>query len=221
MAIRDIRSFVRREGRMTAKQKQALSELGACYVLEPKQSQLDFAAIFKNENPVVLEIGFGMGQSLFAMAEQNQNTNFIGIEVYRPGIGALLANLEKTPLKNIQLIEGDAKEILQNNIKDESLSGLQLFFPDPWPKKKHHKRRLFQSEFLAFLATKIQSGGFVHVATDWANYAEHIAGVFAQQDVFFQAKNNEEARARRASTKFESRGERLGHDIADFFFIKK
>jgi tRNA (guanine-N7-)-methyltransferase len=209
----NIRSFVRREGRMTKGQKKAFKELWPKYCLELSQGKIDFAKVFGRDTPLILEIGFGMGQSLLTMAEVHPEQDFIGIEVFRPGVGHLFAELAKQKLTNVRIYCADAIEVLQQCIVDHSLNEILIFFPDPWPKKRHHKRRLIQPEFIALSAKKLKSKGLLHIATDWEDYANHIFNVILQSNLFHQIKTKP-----RPVTKFEQRGQRLGHKIWDICF---
>jgi len=205
-----IRSFVRRAGRLTPAQERALEQLWPGFGIEFSGAELDFAGTFGRRAPLVLEIGFGNGDLLATTAATHADSDFIGIEVHEPGVGHCLLELEKRALTNVRLIRHDAIEVLNRQVPDAALNQVNLFFPDPWPKKRHHKRRIVQPEFIALLARKIVGGGAFHVATDWMNYAEHIE---ATVDAFpeFEAAGN--SRIERPVTKFELRGKRLGHDI--------
>jgi tRNA (guanine-N7-)-methyltransferase len=233
--LREIKSFVRREGRMTEGQKRALEalfpEFGILYDLNnilknsPKNKIfLNLESIFGNQHPVVLEIGFGMGDSLISMAESQPHLNFIGIEVHRPGIGVLLNKIEEKNLKNIRVMDGDAVEILKNLFADESLARVNLYFPDPWHKTRHHKRRIVQKGFLKLLARKLVPGGIFHAATDWENYAEHMMSVLSDSPYFFNLFGEHHFSPDamdRPETKFERRGLKLGHGVWDLVFIRE
>ena len=175
--LRPIRSFVRREGRMTVAQRRALTQLWPRFGLDSGGAMLDFAASFGRDAPLVVEIGFGNGESLLAMAAAQPQKNFIGVEVHRPGVGQLLMLLAERGIGNVRLVCDDAKEFLEQRVPDASLDGVQLFFPDPWPKARHHKRRLVQSEFVQLVRRKLRIGGQFHMATDWQHYAEHMLAV--------------------------------------------
>ena len=217
-ALRPILSFVRREGRMTASQKFAFENYWSEFGLDlPKQEQsIDFKEIFQDPTDVILEIGFGMGHSLLSQAIDNPQKQFIGIEVHRPGVGRLLHEIKLNNLKNIRIFRENAIEVLNKAIPDNSLAGLQLFFPDPWHKKKHHKRRIVQASFIELIARKLKPGGFIHFATDWDDYAEHMKAVMMKAEGFTKTNNQILARP---ETKFERRGISLGHTIHDLIFI--
>lgn len=223
---RKIRSFVLRTGRLSEFQRNMMNENWAEYGLDHQTEPFDFEKIYGNTNPVVLEIGFGMGKSLVEMAEQNPDKNYLGIEVHTPGVGACLAYAIEKGVKNLRVICHDATEILRDCIADGSLGGLQLFFPDPWHKAKHHKRRIVQPHFVETVAQKLTAGGFIHFATDWENYAEHMLEVLqAMQNTVgicnTSATNDYIPRPDfRPLTKFEARGHRLGHGVWDLYFIK-
>jgi len=217
---RPIRSFVRRQGRITAKQAWALEQLWPKYHLDANKD-IDFNNAFGREAPNVLEIGFGMGHSLHQMALEHAQWNFIGVEVHRPGIGALLLKLAQDQVDNVRIIEGDAVELLKQAIPDHSLDRVLIFFPDPWHKKRHHKRRLINSELLDLLAKKLKPGALLHCATDWENYAEQMRDLLNKHPSYTNqsptqdyVKNN----GLRPNTKFERRGERLGHGVWDLLF---
>ncbi|WKE66167.1 tRNA (guanosine(46)-N7)-methyltransferase TrmB [Gallaecimonas kandeliae] len=219
--LRKIRSFVRREGRLTKGQSHALESQWPAIGLEHGMGLLDLAEVFGNANPVVLEIGFGMGKSLVEMAQAAPDLNFIGIEVHKPGVGACLMAASEAGISNLRVFEHDAVEVLADNIPDASLQRVQLFFPDPWHKKRHHKRRIVQPEFVQALRGKLAIGGVFHMATDWENYAEHMLEVMSAAPGF----KNQSASGDyvpcpdyRPKTKFEARGERLGHGVWDLMF---
>lgn len=216
--LRQVRSFVRREGRLTKGQAGALERQWPRLGIEFTGTPLDVAAIFGNSNPVILEIGFGMGKSLVAMAKAAPEKNFIGVEVHTPGVGACLLDAEQENVSNLRVIEHDAVEVLQQWLPDHCLAGVQIFFPDPWHKKRHHKRRLIQPEFVALLRKKLVNGGVLHLATDWENYAEHMLEVMNVAPGY----RNQAADGgyiprpeERPLTKFELRGQRLGHGVWD------
>ena len=223
--MRKIVSFVRREGRLTNGQSRAIEELWPVMGIDYSADRpLDFSAVFGNENPVILEIGFGMGKSLVEMASADRNSNYIGIEVHKPGVGACLMAARENQLTNLRVFEHDAVEILENMVPDSSLSKVQIFFPDPWQKKKHNKRRIVQLPFLQLLAKKLKPQGIVHLATDWQEYAEHMVEVGNSCDQFTNLSQSNDYVPRpdfRPMTKFELRGISLGHGIWDLMFQKK
>ena len=172
--LRKIQSFVKRSIRLSKAQAIGLNELWDDYGINPNGKLLNFSKLFLSPNNVTLEVGFGNGDSLLKMAIQQPNLNFLGIEVYEAGVGRLINEASKNKLTNLKIIKEDAVEVLNNNIPDDSISHFQLFFPDPWHKKRHHKRRIVQTSFLDLLTKKLKNNGIVHIATDWENYAEHI-----------------------------------------------
>jgi tRNA (guanine-N7-)-methyltransferase len=221
--IRRIKSFVKREGRLTAGQAKSIEELWPIMGVEYKAQAIDLAELFGRDAPVVLEIGFGMGKSLVEMAKNEQDKNFIGIEVHRPGVGACLGEAREQGVDNLKVFEHDAVEVLEQCIADNSLTRVQLFFPDPWHKKRHHKRRIVKPEFVACLHKKLAVGGVFHMATDWENYAEHMLEVMTAAEGFKnQAEDNQYVPRpdHRPLTKFENRGHKLGHGVWDLMFEK-
>lgn len=212
MTIRRIRSFVRREGKMTLAQKQALEQQWPDHGLEVGAGFIGFPKM-----PLILEIGFGMGMSLFELAQTHLDKQFIGIEVYRPGVGALLRKLKASQLTNVKVFKEDAVDVLTACIPDHSLAALLLFFPDPWHKKRHHKRRLVQPEFVKLIKSKLKPGGYFHVATDWQPYAEHVDGVMQLFPEF--QKTRPSAFLERPNTKYEKRGVSLGHEVFDLVYV--
>jgi tRNA (guanine-N7-)-methyltransferase len=221
--IRKIRSFIRRQGRITQGQQFALEHFWDKYCLAPTQP-LDVDQIFGRHAPLCVEIGFGNGECLAKLAAENSDKDYIGIEVHRPGVGHLIIQLEQQGLQNVRIYCHDAIEILTNNLADNSLSAVYLFFADPWPKKRHHKRRIVQTSFVDLLAKKLESGGYFHAATDWENYAEHMLAVLSVDERFSSTSPTNtycERPTYRPLTKFEQRGLRLGHGVWDLIFIKK
>lgn len=221
---RRIRSFVMRPGRITEAQRRGLEEGLPRYGLEREAGLLDARAAFGKSGPLVLEIGFGMGQSLLTMAAENPAVNYLGVEVHRPGVGKLLHGVTEQQLDNIRVYCDDAVLVLEECIADASLDGVQVFFPDPWHKKRHHKRRLIQPEFVRLLCRKLKPGAFLHLATDWENYAEHMMDVLsAEPELVNRAGpgHYSERPATRPLTKFEQRGQRLGHGVWDLLFERR
>jgi tRNA (guanine-N7-)-methyltransferase len=214
--VRPIRSYVLRQGRTTPAQARALDALypkyGLPYTGEPLGNP------FGRTAPLVLEIGSGMGETTAAIAKQRPEVDFIAVEVHAPGIGSLLNRIEKEALANLRVIRHDAVEVLERMIPDASLAAIHLFFPDPWPKKRHHKRRLVQPEFAALAARKLAPGGVLHAATDWPDYAEHMSEVFSGESLFLPVGKGF---VERPPTKFEARGRRLGHPIRDLYFRRR
>ncbi|MTD37257.1 tRNA (guanosine(46)-N7)-methyltransferase TrmB [Erwinia sp. CPCC 100877] len=220
-AMRRIRSFVRRQGRLTKAQQHALEhywpEMGVEFNAEP----LDMGALFGNEGPVTLEIGFGMGASLVTMAEACPGQNFLGIEVHSPGVGACLSSAHDAGLKNLRVMCHDAVEVLETMIPDNSLNMVQLFFPDPWHKARHNKRRIVQVPFAEMVKRKLKLGGVFHMATDWEAYAEHMLEVMTSIEGYRNQSETGDYVPRpqtRPVTKFEQRGHRLGHGVWDLMF---
>ena len=217
---RQIKSYVLRAGRLSPRQERGLVQWLPQYQLADGVVW-DIPAIFGRDATTIVEIGFGMGASLLLMAEANPEINFIGIEVHRAGIGSLAADLHDLAIQNVRIAPYDAVTVFQNQIKANSLAGIQIFFPDPWPKARHHKRRLIQSEFLQGLIDALQPGGFIHCATDWENYAEHMLAVLsAEPRLQNQAEAYSPRPERRPLTKFEHRGQLLGHGVWDLIFCK-
>lgn len=221
--MRRIRSFVRREGRLTKGQERALQELWPVMGVEYRDEMLDLNQLFGRDAPVVLEIGFGMGKSLVEMAAAAPEKNFIGIEVHRPGVGACLSSAQDAGITNLRLFCHDAVEVLGQMIPDQSIDTLQLFFPDPWHKARHHKRRIVQPAFVQMLRPKLKIGGVFHMATDWENYAEHMLEVMNAAEGFVNTVEGDYAPRpdSRPLTKFEQRGHRLGHGVWDLLFARK
>jgi len=221
--IRTIRSFVRRSGRLTPPQQKALTELWPIYGLEFTPSPVEFRSTFKAHQPVVLEIGFGNGETLVEQASQNAGQNFLGIEVHDPGVGHCLLRAHDAGIDNLRLINHDAIEVLSLQIPAASIVRVNLYFPDPWPKKRHHKRRIVQPEFVDLIAEKLVVGGTLNIATDWANYARHIDEILSHSDCFACTQRREhdgDQPLDRPRTKFEQRGLQKGHRICDWCFTR-
>jgi len=216
---RSVRSFVLRAGRIGPGQQRALDELGPRFVLPYRAERLDLAATFGRDAPVVLEIGFGMGDATAQIAAALPGTDFIGIEVHAPGVGALLKRIGEQRLTNLRLIQHDAVEVLQHMIPPASLAGVHIYFPDPWPKKRHHKRRLIQPAWVRQLVTRLAPGGYLHCATDWQPYAEQMLQVLGAEAGLVNTADGYAPRpAWRPQTKFETRGLKLGHGVWDLLF---
>ena len=221
---RRIKSYVVRSSRMTASQQRGWDNHWATYGLEEGVSPEELDKRFAVSRPLVMEIGFGMGQSLFQMARDFPQFNYVGVEVHRPGVGALLAACGEAELDNIRLFCCDANEVLEKSIANSSLARLQLFFPDPWHKKRHHKRRLVQPEFVERVRLKLAKGGHFHMATDWEPYAEHMKAVREANNAFANTAGvglYAEKPDYRPTTKFEKRGHRLGHGVWDLIYRRE
>jgi tRNA (guanine-N7-)-methyltransferase len=221
---RTVRSFVRRAGRLTTSQQRALQELWPVYGVDFSEARLDISALFGRSAPVVLEIGFGNGETLVEQAASSPDKDFIGIEVHEPGAGHCLLKAEQAGIRNLRVIMHDAVDVLTWQIPTGALSRINLYFPDPWPKKRHHKRRIVQGGFVELVADRLADGGTLNIATDWANYAEHIDEVISRLDCFACGERREhdgEAPLDRPQTKFERRGLKKGHRIVDWRFEKR
>ncbi len=222
-AQRRIRSFVMRAGRMTAGQQRGLDQGWDKFGLELEAGLLQPQQVFERSAPLTLEIGFGMGQSLLQMAKDAPERDFIGVEVHRPGVGALLAGLLDEGLTNVRIYSCDALEVLNQCIADGQLDRMQLFFPDPWHKSKHHKRRIVQPKFAELVRGKLAVGGIFHMATDWEPYAEYMLEVMNPAPGYRNLSSDNtwvERPSERPETKFERRGQRLGHGVWDLMFAK-
>ncbi len=216
-----IKSYVLRTGRLSNLQKRALENFSDKYCIPFKEAILNFRELFENTNPVILEIGFGMGHATVEIAEHNPDINYIGIEVHTPGIGKVLSEIESKQLTNLRLINYDAVQTIRTMINNYSLSGIHIFFPDPWPKKKHHKRRLIQRPFIQELIGKLKNGGYIYIVTDWEEYAEHILSVLNRST---ELKNTytdfADKKKWRPYTGFEKKGLAKNHIIREFWFEK-
>jgi tRNA (guanine-N7-)-methyltransferase len=220
---RKVRSFVRRPGRATAAQRRALTDLWPRFGLGTTDTRLDLAATFGREAPRVLDVGFGDGEALVTAAVNQPGIDYLGVEVHEPGIGHLLLLLERAGCTNVRVIARDAADVVPELLPDASFAAVNLFFPDPWPKKRHHKRRLVQAPFVAEVARILGSGGLLHVATDWADYARHTREVLADSDRFVPVEAAalcDNRTAFRPPTKFERRGRRLGHEVVDLYYLR-
>ena len=218
---RSIRSFVLRGGRLTRAQARALQTLWPIYGIPNEHSQLDLAALFERPAPVVLEIGFGDGSALAEAAAEDPERNYLGVEVYQPGVGSLLLAIQANGLENVRVLCADAVGVLENRIPPGSLDEVRLYFPDPWPKKRHHKRRIVQPHFVEQVFQSLAPGGVFHLATDWENYAEHMLEVLEKHPGLRNRAGSgaySETRAGRPKTKFERRGQQLGHPVWDLLY---
>lgn len=222
-AQRRIRSFVLRQGRLTKGQSRALETVFPKFGITYSPALLDLNATFnRTDSKKILEIGFGMGETTAKIAQTLPDCDFLAAEVHTPGVGALLKLIEESALTNIRVIQHDVVEVLQNMLPDASLDGVHIFFPDPWHKKRHHKRRLIQAEFVKLLCGKLKAGGYLHVATDWQEYAEWVLEVLsAEPQLQNTAKDYAVKPGYRPLTKFENRGIKLGHGVWDLVFTRK
>jgi tRNA (guanine-N7-)-methyltransferase len=221
---RRIRSFVLRAGRMTHAQERALTELWPDYGLDPAEVLLDLEAIFGRRAPRCLEIGFGVGEVIGSLAERHPHVDYLGIEVHRPGVGRLLLHAQTAGLRNLRVICHDAVEVLSTNIRDQTFDEILVFFPDPWHKKRHHKRRLIDASFVATAAAKLRAGGVLRLATDWQDYAEQMLSVCNACPGLVSLSADQSYVARpdfRPPTRFERRGARLGHGVWDLAYAKQ
>lgn len=224
MHPRGIKSFVLRAGRVSNRQQQALDAWLPDYVMPAPTKPWNIAQAFKREADTIVEIGFGMGASLLTQARLRPDLNFLGIEVHLAGIGSLVADLHDLNINNVRIAPFDAVEVFKTALIDNSLAGVQIFFPDPWPKLRHQKRRLIQTEFIKQLVPKIKLGGFLHCATDWEHYAQQMLDVLSSEPMLCnnQADGGFSPRPEtRPITKFEQRGTRLGHGVWDLVFVRK
>lgn len=220
---RAVRSFVRRSGRMTRSQRRALNQDWSRFGVAG-EGLLDLDRLFGRPAQRILEVGFGMGDALVQMAAENPERDYLGVEVYEPGIGRVLARLASLGLENVRVIRGDAVDVLRSRIPDESLDALLIWFPDPWPKKRHHKRRLVQPGFVSVACAKLKRGGHVHLATDWGDYAEQMLTVLEQESRLANVSGKCRFTPRppeRPLTKFERRGEQLGHPVWDLVYVRR
>jgi tRNA (guanine-N7-)-methyltransferase len=216
-----IRSFVLRQGRVSNAQRRAVDTLLSVYGIAYAPRALDFEQVFGRRAPTILEIGFGMGETTAQIAQAHPENDYLGIEVHTPGVGGLLKLIGEGGLSNLRFIQHDAVEVLEHMIAPASLAGAHIFFPDPWPKKRHHKRRLIQPGFVALLASRLAPGAYLHAATDWQEYAEQILAVLAAEPALANTAPGYAPRPDyRPQTKFESRGLKLGHGVWDIIFRK-
>jgi tRNA (guanine-N7-)-methyltransferase len=213
-----VRTYRLRGSRITAPQQSALDKYWDIYGMQYSEDFVAISQLFPNSKKVILEIGFGMGEATALIGRDFPETGFLAVEVHKPGIGKLMARIEELELRNIRIIEGDAHPILKTMIPDNSVDGIHLFFPDPWPKKRHHKRRIVNNEFLKLIYLKIKDGGFIHIATDWVPYAEHIQEVFAPSALF--TGGVVERPEWRPITRFEGQGITKDHQVNDLRYFK-
>jgi len=220
-----IRSFSMRRGRVTQAQRRAIDEVLPRLAIGYRPTPLDLDAAFGRQSPTALEIGFGMGETTAAIAQAHPEVNFLGVEVFAAGVGALARRIDELGLANLRIVRHDAVEVLRDMIAAGSLAGAHVFFPDPWPKARHHKRRLIAPAFVTLLASRLAAGGYLHCATDWQNYAEQMLTVLSAEPLlrnlhggFAPAPSN--PLTARPTTKFHARGERLGHGVWDLVFVR-
>ncbi|KRT54215.1 tRNA (guanosine(46)-N7)-methyltransferase TrmB [endosymbiont of Ridgeia piscesae] len=220
---RPIRSYILRQGRMTQAQQRAFDELWPHYGCQAPDGLFDFDKLFGNQRPVILEIGFGNGDALAQNADREPENNFLGVEVHGPGVGSLMLKLAEQESHNARILRDDAMQLLRQHIPAGSLTGVLLFFPDPWPKRRHHKRRIVQPEFAELVHRALHPGGYLHMATDWQKYAEHMMSVLSSTAGFANAAgpgNFSPRPENRTLTRFEQRGQRLGHGVWDLIFTR-
>ncbi len=219
---RPVRTFVIRAGRLTTSERKSYDELHHVWCIPYEHKTLNYTEIFNDTNPVIMEIGFGMGHATSIIAENNPDINYIGSEVHVPGVGRLLGDIKTKQLKNLYIIEHDALEILETMIPDNSLAGFHIFFPDPWPKKKHHKRRMLQRPRTDLLAKKLAPGGYLYFATDWQEYAESaLEELKMTEGLANKYEGYAPHQEWRPRTKFEQKGLDAGRDIYELFFVKE
>jgi len=217
-----IRSYVLRQGRMSVAQKRAYDQLLSRYAIAYRPAALDLGAAFGRIAPTILEIGFGMGETTCAIALAHPENNYLGVEVHSPGVGSLLKQIDLAGLSNVRLIQHDAAEVVRDIIPFGSLEGVHVFFPDPWPKKRHQKRRLIQPPFVGLIASRLKPGGYFHLATDWQEYAQQMLDVLGSESVLANVEDGFSPRPEyRPRTKFEQRGLRLGHGVWDVVFQRR
>lgn len=221
---REIRSFVLRQGKITSGQIKAIDELLPKFGIEYSPQHCDLNAVFGRDNPKIVEIGFGMGNATWQIAKNNPGNDYLGIEVHLPGVGALLMQMRDNEVNNLRVIRHDAVEVFKNMLADDSLAGIHIYFPDPWHKKRHHKRRIIQAPFVKLLAQKLKPGGYIHLATDWENYALWMLDILSQEPSLLNQAEDGKFVPRpdyRPLTKFENRGLKLGHGVWDLIFRRK
>ena len=213
---RPVRSYILRQGRLTKFQERGIKKFSSKYTVRFQKKLLNFDQVFPKKNKIILEIGFGMGDTTFKMAQEMPESNFLAIEVHSPGVGSLLNKINLSQLENLKIVQHDAIEVLNEMIPNKSLDGIHIFFPDPWPKKKHHKRRLLKNSFLKLMESKLSQSGYIHIATDWEAYASEIITLVEENKSYKISKRdlNEKPQSR-PLTKYENRGLRLGHQVWD------
>ncbi len=218
-SLRKIRSFVLRGGRLTSAQKRSYDTLSQKFIIPYEAKTLDFTCVFGNGNSVIAEIGFGMGKATAVIAGENPDKNYIGLEIHKPGIGRLLWEIEQRFLSNVRIIEHDAAEVFRNTIPENSLGGVHIFFPDPWPKKRHHKRRLIQRPFTDCIASRLQPGAYIYMVSDWLDYANWALSVFTNtKGLVNEYDGFSPPQSWRPLTSFEKKGLDKKHEIKELFF---
>lgn len=221
--LKQIKSFVLRQGKITIGQAKAINELMPKYGVGYQVESINLANCFGRDNPKIIEIGFGMGDATWQIAQNSPNNDYLGIEVHSPGVGSLLMSLQEHNLTNVKIIQHDAVEVLKHMISNNSVSGFHIYFPDPWHKKRHHKRRIIQHDFVNLLVQKLLPNGYIHLATDWQDYAIWILEILQQNDGIINCCTTQDYISRpalRPLTKFEQRGINLGHKVWDLMFKK-
>ena len=222
LSKRHIRSYVLRQGRVSVAQQRAIDNLQPRFGIPYSSQQLNFRHVFGRSAPVILEIGFGMGDSTATIAQAHPENDYLALEVHTPGVGNLLKVIDAEQIKNIRIMQHDAVEVLRDMLSDNALDGVHIFFPDPWHKARHNKRRLIQSPFIAQLVQKLKPGGYIHVATDWQDYAEQVLAVLRAEPLLQNTAPDYAPRPEyRPLTKFEQRGLKLGHGVWDLIFTRK
>ena len=219
METRSVRSYRLRGSRITRSQASALERFWPAYGVEIPEGKLDLPALFPDSKKIIMEIGFGMGEATALIGRDFPNDGFLAVEVHFPGVGKLMARIEELGLRNIRIMETDVHPLFEEHLDDEGLDGIHLFFPDPWPKKKHQKRRIVNADFLKLIAPKIKPGGFIHIATDWVPYAEVIEEVFAASEIFEGGVVDRPEW--RPLTRFEGQGITKDHQVTDLRYIRK
>lgn len=222
---RHIRSFALRRGRFTEAQQRAFEDWLPAFGIPYTAAPLDLARAFEREAPTVLEIGCGMGETTVTIAQSRPDINFLGVEVFTAGVGALLKRIHEQHLNNVRVVHHDAVEVVRDMIAPDSLAGIHIYFPDPWPKKRHHKRRLLQPPFVHLLASRLASNGYLHCATDWHDYAQQMLTVLSAEPLLANlhadySPTPQNSLCARPVTKFQARGERLGHAMCDLVFVR-
>jgi tRNA (guanine-N7-)-methyltransferase len=222
VTYRPIRSFVLRQGRFSPAQQRAVSDLMPRFGVPYGEKTLDFAELFGRKAPVVAEVGFGMGETTARIAADNPGNDYLGVEVHGPGVGSLLKRVDEAGITNVRIVQHDAVEVMRHMIPESSLAAIHVFFPDPWPKKRHHKRRLLQADFVELAASRLAPRGILHVATDWQEYAEHVLAVLGACPALANTADGFAPRPSwRPETKFERRGLALGHGVWDLVFERR